>query len=82
VHLDAFITDAIYLDSTDRIVCKLYGVMLSSTATLTVYYDDNTDARMEMPSATVDATNFVPYTGATGDVNLGSNDLSVEDEAY
>lgn len=26
--------------------------------------------------------NAVPYTGATGDVDLGSNDLSVEDEAY
>lgn len=25
---------------------------------------------------------YVPYTGATGDVDLGSNDLSVDDEAY
>lgn len=29
-----------------------------------------------------DTSGLVPYTGATGDVDLGSNDLSVEDEAY
>ena len=62
--------------STDRMVIKIYGVMLSATATITLYYDDTTDARFEMPSATVDATNFVPYTGATIDVNLGTKTIT------
>lgn len=68
-------TDVVLLN-TDRIVIKIYGVMLSSTATIHLYYDDNTDARMEMPSAVVDATNFVPYTGATTNVDLGSYSIT------
>lgn len=62
--------------STDRIVVRVYGVMLSSTATIHLYFDDATSARVTFPTAAVDATNFVPYTGATLDVNLGTNDIT------
>ena len=72
----ALLTANTTLLSTDRMVIKIYGVMLSATATITLYYDDNTDARFEMPSATVDATNFVPYTGATNDLNMGTKTIT------
>jgi len=80
--VSAVSSDLIVLDPTDRIVVKVYGVMLSSTATIGLYFDDATDARLEMPASNVDVSNFVPYTGATANVDLGSNDLLVEDEAY
>lgn len=35
--------------STDRIVVKIYGVMLSASANIDIRYDNNTDARLEMP---------------------------------
>ena len=70
---------AIPLLSTDRIVIKIYGVMLSSTATIYLYYDDTTSARLELPSATVDATNFLPYSGATGDTNTGVHGITTND---
>jgi len=69
-------TSEITLLATDRIVVKIYGVMLSSTATIHLYFDDNTDARLEIPSLSVDASNFVPYTGATLDVNLGTKNIT------
>ena len=58
--------------STDRLVVKIYAVMLSATATITLGWDDNTDARLQLPYLPVDATNFVPYEGATASINLGN----------
>jgi hypothetical protein len=54
--------------ATDRIVVKVYARMVSGTASIAVYYDGNTDARLELPSAQVNATNFVPYVGAVNDL--------------
>jgi len=67
----ASISSPISTLATDRIVVKIYAVMVSSTANISILYDNNTDARLELPSATVDATNFVPYVGATKDLNMG-----------
>lgn len=64
--------------SSDRIVVKVYGVMLSSTATIHLYFDDATSARVSFPTATVDATNFVPYTGATLNVDLGTKTITAD----
>lgn len=64
------------LVSTDRIVVKIYGVLLSASATVNLLYDDTTNARLEMPASHVDATNFVPYTGATTDLNLGTHSVT------
>lgn len=41
----------IALNSTDRLVIKVYAVMVSSTATITLRWDDNTDARVQLPSS-------------------------------
>ena len=67
----AFLVANVSILATDRLVLKLYGVMLSASATITVFFDDNTNARFVLPSSSVDATNFVPYSGATKDVDLG-----------
>ncbi len=74
--LTAAILSPVTLNNTDRIVIKIYGVMLSSTATIEVDYDDTTDARVTLPSITVDASNFVPYVGSTRATNLGAYGLT------
>lgn len=43
----------IYLNLTDRLVCKVYAEMLSSSATIILRYDDNTDARFSIPTTGV-----------------------------
>lgn len=54
--------------TTDRIVVKVFAVMVSGTADISIYYDDATDSRLAFPSALVDATNFVPYNGGIKDL--------------
>ena len=60
---------------TDRIVVKIYAVMISGTADITLRWDDNTAAGLLLPTLPASATNFVPYNNATADVNLGSYGL-------
>lgn len=72
----AFISSAITISATDRIVMKIYAVMITSSANITLRFDNTTNARLELPSQSADATNFIPYTGATSDVNLGSHNLT------
>jgi len=55
-------TTADVIDATDRIVVKVYAVMLSSTATIKLYIDDNTDARFEMPSTSTSVPNLQDVT--------------------
>lgn len=45
--------------ATDRIVVKVVVTMASSTATVHVYGDDATSARIELPANQIDATNYV-----------------------
>jgi hypothetical protein len=71
-----YLTSDATLLATDRLVIKMYAVMLSSTATITTRFDDATNARLTTPSSGVDATNFVPYTGSTQSVDIGDNTLS------
>ncbi len=75
--VSAFLSSNIFLDITDRIVVKIYGVMLSASAQITVRYDDNTDSRLELPVTVVAGTStYVSYTNAVSDVNLGGYSLS------
>lgn len=57
-----FIAAPLSLGATDRLVAKVYAVMLSSSATISVRYDDTTNARMQIPMVS-GGTN-------TGDVSL------------
>lgn len=70
------VTSSIFLVSTDRIIVKVYGVLLTASANVTLRYDDTTSARLELPSPLADVTNFVPYSGATKSVNLGAFGLT------
>jgi hypothetical protein len=76
VTVTALNSSNIALLSTDRIVVKVYGVLLSSSATVTLRFDDSTDARIEFPSTLVDASTFVPYTGATTNLNMGTHTIT------
>lgn len=69
------LTDATLL-ATDRLVIKIYAVMLASTASITLNFDSTTNARLSVPSAVVDSTNFVPYAGATADINMGNKHIN------
>ncbi len=63
--------------SSDRMVCKLYNEQVGGgTPTVTLTAEGTTAARAELPSATVDATNFVPYSGAVFNVDLGTKTLT------
>ena len=64
------------LASTDRLVVKVYATMASSSATITLYWDDSYDSFFRLPSEAIDSSTYVPYSGATADVNLGTNKLS------
>lgn len=62
VTVTAVLASDTSLLSTDRIVVKVVAVMVSSTATIHVYGDDATSARIELPTAQIDATNYVTIT--------------------
>lgn len=75
ISYNGSITD---LDLTDRIVIKVYS-SVSGTGTdpdVSLYIEGTTTSRIEFPTSAVDATNFVPYSGATGAVDLGTNTLA------
>lgn len=73
--VSAFLPSITILNLTDRIVIKIYAVMLSASANITIYYDDSTFSRLELPITQNTVSNFVPYINATQDVDLGSNQL-------
>jgi len=64
--LTAFNGSAITLLTTDRLVVKVYGVMLSSTATIHLYFDDNTGAGFSTPSNL--STAITSLNGLTGTI--------------
>ena len=63
----AFVSPAITLLSTDRLVVKVYAVMVSSSATITVRFDSTTNSRVQTPSI-----GGVTYTGDLPIVVTGS----------
>lgn len=66
------LSTAVTLNLTDRIVVKIYAVMAASTATVTLYWDDSTSARVELPDF---ALGYVPEDKAnkSTDGTLSSN---------
>jgi len=66
------------LNVTDRLVVKIFAnVTGGGTApNIALYTADNTLSRVELPSTIVSLANYVPYTGATTDVNLGGFGLT------
>jgi hypothetical protein len=63
---------------TSRLATKVYAVVSGggSAPTIDISVGNGTDSRTNFPAPIIDATNYVPYTGAVSDVNLGSKALS------
>jgi len=73
--LNVFIGSDLNLNITDRIVLKILVEVTSSTPNVTISYDGSTNSRFELPIGAIDSSNFVPYTGATTDVDLGAHNI-------
>jgi len=69
--------------SGSRIIGKIYVHVTSggSSPSLEIYYEDDSMTRWSMPTTTeILANQYVPYSGATQNVNLGDKSLSVENK--
>ena len=76
IDLSAVSVSPISMLVSDRLVVKVYAHMVDNTGDVNLRVDGATQARFITPVVTVDATNFIPYTGATADVNLGSKKIT------
>ena len=77
-----FIADSVsqydLASSTSRIATKIYAVITGggSAPTIEISTGGSADTRTNIPAPNVDASSFVPYTGATANVNLGAYSLT------
>jgi hypothetical protein len=72
-NLVAANTSIITLLTSDRLVFRVYGVMLSGTHNISLYYDDNTDARFELPLL------FIPGGGGFSNPMTTIGDIIIGD---
>jgi hypothetical protein len=78
IHLN--LADDYTLASTSRVVGKIYAEVsgVGGDPDVTLYYEGNYDSHWEIPTNLEILTNqFVPYTGANANVDLGAYDLTV-----
>jgi len=64
--------------NTSRIMIQIVTTAVSGTPDIHLEIGGEADAHLSLPSNTVDATNFVPYNGATGAVNIGTHSLTAQ----
>lgn len=64
--------------TSSRILTRIYATITGggSAPTIAIYVGNGTDSRTNLPSTIVDATNFVPYTGATSNLDLNAKTIS------
>jgi hypothetical protein len=72
-----FSSSAVYTlaSTSSRIVGRVRAVVSGSAPTVQIFVGGAADSRMDLPSNTVDATFFVPYIGATANVDLATYDI-------
>jgi hypothetical protein len=65
-----------------RLATKVFANVTGggSAPTIVLYMSPSEDSRTNVPAPIVDATNFVPYTGAVVDIDLGTKDLTTTGE--
>lgn len=64
--------------AASRVVARVIArVTAAAGPTVNLFVGGTADSHIALPSNTVDASTFVPYTGATADLNLGSHNLFV-----
>lgn len=68
----------VFASTASRIKTKIFasGAVAGSNATVNIFVGDEADSHTTLPGPSADVTNFVPYTGAVSDVNLGSKNLT------
>lgn len=64
ISIGAFINSNIFINTTDRLVIKIYATMLNNNNVIRLFYDDNTNSRFELPISLTNLTNTY-ITGAT-----------------
>jgi len=71
-------TDAITLTASDRIVLKVLANItgFGPLPTISLSAGGEADSRLDLPANSIDVNSFVPYNGATNNVNLSSYSLS------
>lgn len=80
--VEYFIADSVpeytLTNTSSRIVTKIYAVIsgIGTAPNVVIYMGDTEDSRTNLPGINVSVNNFVPYTGATGNVNIGSNTMT------
>ena len=76
ISVVAFVNAPTVLNLTDRIVVKIYAVMISSTVNITLYWDDATGSRFELPtsntSTTLQGTAPLTVNGVSGSPQSGT----------
>jgi hypothetical protein len=60
--------------TSSRIVARVKATT-TGNPNLAIFVGDEADSHLTLPSVTVDSSTFIPYTGATLDVNLGTHNL-------
>lgn len=78
LHTCGVFIEAYSANTTDRVVTKVYAHTsgVGSNPNITINLASNTFTRVEIPAITTDTSNFVPYTGATSNINLGTHSLT------
>ena len=74
--LTAYISSPYSMDVTDRIVTKIYAYLDSGSASIALQFDDNTNTGLQLPALPASASQFIPYTGATANIDLGTNSIT------
>jgi hypothetical protein len=59
-----------------RIMLRVNTTGVSGNTGVNLIFGEEADSHISLPSNTVDASYFVPYTGATADVNLGYHNIT------
>jgi hypothetical protein len=72
LYTDVTIT-GVTANTTDILVVKVYANVIGggTAPDISLYLADGTASRFEIPTFAVNSSDFIPYTGATNNVNLG-----------
>ena len=62
--------------SASRIISRVQAIVTAGTQTANLFVGGLADSRLSLPGQTVDSSNFVPYTGAVQNVDLGTNRIN------
>ena len=74
-RVNVYISTPVSLVVSDRIVVKIYAVMLTTSASISILFDGAADGALTLPVLPASTLNFVPYINATANVQLNSYSL-------